>query len=170
MKQAFQPVFQPDEDTEVRDLGNFAFDHLTRLVASRDIGRPRIVAQLLQAECDSASIGVDRKNLALQLLAFFQDFVRMADLASPRHVRNVQQAIDAFFQFDERTVVGKVANLSGDLFAGWVLLFDFVPRVLLSLLHAQRHLLARFVDAKNADIDLIANVDQFAWMVNTLDP
>ena len=94
----------------------------------------------------------------------------MADLASPRHIRNVQQAVDPFFQLDESTVVGKVADLSSNLFAGWVLLFDFVPRVLLSLLHTQRHLFARLVDAQHADIDLVADVNQFARMIDSFHP
>ena len=71
VQQAFESVFETDKHTKVGDLGDFAFDHLARLVASRNIGRPWIVSQLLQAECDSAAIGIDRKNLALKFLSFF---------------------------------------------------------------------------------------------------
>ena len=45
-----------------------------------------------------------------ELLAFFDHFVRMADLASPRHIGNVQQTVDTFFEFHKRTVIGNVAN------------------------------------------------------------
>ena len=94
----------------------------------------------------------------------------MADLLRPRHVRNVQQTVDAFFEFDERTVVGQVADLSVDLFSDRVLVFDLVPRVVLSLLHTQRHLFATFVDAQNCDVDFVADADQFVGVINTLDP
>jgi hypothetical protein len=114
VQQAFQAIFQSDEDTEVGDLGDLALDHLARLVLVWNGGCPWIVVQLLETQSDTATVLVDRQDAALDFLALFQDFAWMADLASPRHVGDVQQAIDAFFQFDKRTVVGEVANLAGN--------------------------------------------------------
>ena len=57
---------------------------------------------------------VDAENVAIELLALFEHFAGMADLAGPRHIGDVQQAVDPFFEFDERTVVGEVANLAFD--------------------------------------------------------
>ena len=82
----------------------------------------------------------------------------------------MQQSVDAFFKLDERTIVGKIADFSGDLFADWILPFDFVPRIILSLLHTQRHLLASFVDPENRNRNLVTDVDQLTWVINTLDP
>jgi hypothetical protein len=102
--------------------------------------RPRILVHLLQAQRDPAPVLVDRQHAAGDLCPF-RAFVGMADLARPGHVGDVQQAVDAFFQFDEGAVVGQVADLAGD-----TRLPDtarhVVPRVLLGLLHAQRQLLA----------------------------
>ena len=170
MQQTFQAVFKTNEDTEVGDLGDLTRNFLTWSITLRDIVCPRIFCHLLQTQSDTTTISVNRQDLARKLLAFFQNFVRVADFARPRHIRHVQQSVDALFQLDERTVVGKVANLASNLFARWVLFFDFVPWVFLSLLHAQRHLLARLVDSQNRNLDLVANVDQLVRMVNTLDP
>ena len=97
VQQTFKPVLKPNKHTKVRDLGDFAGDLLARRVTLRDFGSPWIFVHLLQAQRDAASIGVDGENTAGKLLAFLQHFVWMADLASPRHIRNVQQSIDAFF-------------------------------------------------------------------------
>ncbi len=71
---------------------------------------PRIVVQLLQAQRDALAVFVDRQHLAFDFVALLEHFVGVRDLAGPRHVADVQQAVDAFFEFDERTVVGEVAD------------------------------------------------------------
>ena len=125
---------------------------------------------MLQTKCNSATIGIDGQNAALEFLALFENFVRVTDLASPRHIGDVQQTIDALFEFDKRTVVGQVADTTVDLFVDRILFLNLVPWVVLSLLHTQRHLFAVFVDAQNGNIDLVADVDQLVRVVNTLDP
>ena len=106
MQQTFEPIFETNKDAEIGDFGDLTLDQLTRLVTIRNVSRPWIVVHLLQTKCDSATIGIDGQNAALELLALFQNFVRVTDLASPRHIGDVQQTIDALFEFDERTVVG----------------------------------------------------------------
>ena len=107
-----------------------------------DVVRPRIFVQLLQAQRDAAAFLIDRQHLAANLLSLFQHFAGMADLAGPRHVADVQQAVDPLFEFDECTVVGEVANLAFDDRIDRVLLGDAGPGILLGLLHAERKLLA----------------------------
>ena len=147
VQQAFEAVFQADEDAEVGDLRDLALHELAGLVAVRDVGRPRIFVELLQAQGDAAAFLVDRQHLALDLLALLEHFARVADLAGPRHVADVQQAVDAFFDLDEGAVVGEVANLALDDAAGRVLVGDLVPRIRLGLLHAERDFLLLLVDA-----------------------
>ena len=86
----------------------------------------------------------------------------MADLAGPRHVADVQQAVDAFFDLDERAVVGEVAHRAFDHRARRVAVGDLVPRVRLRLLHAERDFLLLLVDVEDHHFDLLVDVHQLA--------
>ena len=94
----------------------------------------------------------------------------MADLAGPAHVGDVQQAVDALFDLDEGAVVGEVADGPLDHRARRVLAGDLVPGVDLGLLHAQGDFLLVLVDPQDDDLDLVADVDQLAGVVDPLGP
>ena len=82
---------------------------------------PRVALELLEAERDALALPVDVEHLDLELRADLHDLGRMRD-AAPRHVGDVQQAVDAA-EVDERTEVGDVLD-------------DALPDlVLLQLLH-----------------------------------
>ena len=74
----------------------------------------------------------------------------------------MQQAVDAFFDLDERAVVGDVADLALDHGARRVLLGHLLPGILLDLLHAEADLLLVLVDLEDLDLDLLAGCDEFA--------
>src|SRR5690606_3788814 len=71
----------------------------------------------LHAEADALGVRVDLDDLDLDGVADGQDLARMRD-ALPRHIRDVQQAVDAA-QVDEGAVVGDVLD---DAFADFTLL------------------------------------------------
>src|SRR5210317_1629843 len=114
MQKAFKTVLQPDEDTKVGDLGDGAVNDIINLVAVGNVASPRVVLHLLQAQRDSPTLLVNRQYLALNLLTLFNDLAGVCHLASPRHVRDMEQAIDAFVDLDEGTIVGEVANHAFD--------------------------------------------------------
>ena len=170
MKETFEVVLESDEDTEVGDLGDFATDELPRLVLLWDAGIPWIVVELFHPQGDTATGLVDAKDAALDLLALLEHFAGVTDLACPGHIRDVQQSIDTFFELDERTVVGQVANLASDFCVLGVALEDIVPRVGLGLLDTQRELLALGIDTEDSDVDLVADLDHFARVVDPPGP
>jgi hypothetical protein len=106
--QAFDAVFQLHECTVVGDVGDRPFRRVpTGYLASTPSHGSAF--ELLHAEADALGFRVDLDDL---------DFDRLADIdkpggrvvdALPRHVGDVQQAIDAA-QIDERTVVGDVLD------------------------------------------------------------
>src|SRR5699024_3218431 len=69
---------------------------------------PRIGLQLLHAEADTLGLLVDLDDLHLQVLADRDDFGRVID-APPRHVGDMQQAVDAA-EVHERAVIGDVLH------------------------------------------------------------
>src|SRR5690606_41707173 len=65
-----------------------------------------------------------------------------SDLAGPRHLGHVHQALDALLELDEGAVVLDADHLALDHGAGDVLLLGVDPRVGGDLLEAQAHPLA----------------------------
>ena len=94
----------------------------------------------------------------------------MADLASPGHIRDMQQAVDPFFQLDKGPVIRKVTHCSIHSRSRRVFIKDLVPGVLLCLLDPHRHLLFFRTYRQHDDIDLIANLQEFVWMVDPTGP
>ena len=76
-------------------------------IAPREIG-PGVRAELLEAERNAIALAVELEHFDFELLADADDLGRMLD-ALPRHVGDVQQAVDAA-QVDERAVVGEVLD------------------------------------------------------------
>jgi len=170
VQQAFQFFFQFDEHTKVGDFGDNTLNNRPWLIFLRNVGFPWVGSQLLQAQSNTLAFFVNRNHQALDFVAFLHDFTGVRNLTCPGHIADVQQAIDAFFQFDEGTVIGQIANSSFDLGSFRVFLGDFVPWIGLSLFHTQRDFLLVFVDTQNDNFDFVADVDQFAGMIDPLGP
>ncbi len=82
----------------------------------------------------------------------------------------MQQPVDALLQFDERTVIGQVADTALDQAAFRISFGDIFPRILLGLFHAQRDLLLFLVDSQHDDVDLVADLHQFVGMTDSFGP
>src|SRR2546429_1681569 len=105
--QALDAVLDLHERAVVGDVGDLAEHAGTRRVAARDV-LPRIRAQLLEPQAHARALAVELQNAHLDLVAHLDDLGRMLD-ALPRHVGDVQQAVDPA-QIDERAVVGEVLD------------------------------------------------------------
>ena len=98
---------QLDEGAVVGDVRDGALEARADRILGLDAG-PRIGLQLLHAEADALRLRVDAHDLHLDRVADVDDLARMID-APPRHVGDVQQAVDAA-QIDEGAVVGDVLD------------------------------------------------------------
>ena len=105
--QALDARLQLHERAVVGDVGHAALELGVDRVAGGD-ALPRIGQQLLDAERDAVRLVVDLDDLDLDRLADGHDLGRMVH-AAPRHVGDVQQAVDAA-EIDERTVLGDVLD------------------------------------------------------------
>ena len=90
MKKAFQVFLETHKNTEIRDFSDGPLDNLTRLIATRDIMRPGVIAQLLEAESDSPTFLVHRDDFTGDLLSFFDHLAWVANLPCPRHIGDMQ--------------------------------------------------------------------------------
>ncbi len=100
---------------------------------------------------------VDLEHDRLEVVADVDDLGRVAHVARPRHLGDVDEALDALLELDEGAVVGDRDHLAVDPRADRVLLLDVLPRVRLELLQAERDALALAVEVQDLDLDLLAD-------------
>ena len=170
VQQTLEVLLELHEDTEVGDLRHVAREQVPDVVVVRDHVQPRVGRELLEAERDALLLRVDREDDALHPIALANDLGRVADLLGPAHVGDVQQAVDALFDLDERAVGGQVADRTLDDGSRGVLLLGEIPGVRLGLLHAERDLLLLLVDLEHDDLDLVARLDELGGVVHPAGP
>ena len=107
MDQALDAGLELHERAVVGERHDLAADAQADRVAVADRD-PRVGLGLLQAERDALGLGVELQHAHAHLVADLEHLARMRD-AAPRHVRDVEQAVDAA-EIDERTVVGDVLD------------------------------------------------------------
>ena len=105
--QALDAVFDFDEGAIIGDVGDLAEHMRVGRITAGDV-LPRIGAQLLEAQRYARTLAIELQDAHIDFGADLHDFRRMLD-ALPRHVGDVQQAIDAA-EVDERTVIGEVLD------------------------------------------------------------
>src|SRR5687768_16155353 len=105
--EAFDPRLELDERAVVRDRHDLALHARADRILRGDV-LPRIRLQLLQAERDALALPVDVEDLHVELRPDMHELRGMRD-AAPRHVGDVEQAVDAA-EIDERAEVGDVLD------------------------------------------------------------
>src|SRR6185503_10618503 len=118
--QAFDARLELDKGAVVRDRHHLARDARADRILVGDV-LPRVALELLETERDALARPIDVEHLDLELRADRHELRRVRD-AAPRHVGDVEQAVDAA-EIDEGTEVGDVLD-------------DALPHlILLELLH-----------------------------------
>ena len=128
--------------------------------------RPRVRLDLLHAERDLAVALVDVEHHGLDHVAHVDQLRRVLDALGPRHLGDVDQALDAGLELDERAVVGERDHLAADALADRVAHRRVAPRIGLDLLQAQRDALGLRVEAQHLHLDLVADLEQLARVVD----
>ena len=130
-----------------------------------DVGR-----ELLQAERQPLVLGVDVEHHRIDHVALLEHFRRMLDPLAPRHVGDVDEAVDLLFDLDERAELGEVANLALNLRADRILLGQLVPGVVLDLLQAERNAARCRIHAEHHRVDGVADVEDLRRVLDALAP
>src|SRR6267378_2241077 len=118
---------------------------------------PRILGRLLEAERDALVLGVDVQDHDIHRVTLLHDFRRMLNPLGPRHVRDVNQSVDAGLDLDERAKAREVANLAVETRPDRILLRQHHPRILLRLLHAEGDLLLVRIDLEHDRLDCLTD-------------
>src|SRR5688572_27459017 len=94
----------------------------------------------------------------------------MLDALAPRHLGNVDQAVDVVLDLDEHAKLGHVPDLALDARADWVLLSQLVPGVALDLLESERKPPRRRIDTGHLRFDGVANLEDLRRVFDALAP
>src|ERR1051325_7385680 len=94
----------------------------------------------------------------------------MLDALRPRHVGDVNQAVYARLDLDERAERREVAHLSLEARADGVLLRQRHPGILLGLLHAEGDLLLRLVHLEHHGFDRLPDGNDLRRMPDIAGP
>src|SRR5262245_60321677 len=167
--QPFDPLRELHERAEVRHPDDLPFDGVADVVLLEELV-PDVGLELLEAQREALVLRVDVEHHRLDGVALLQGLRRVLQALAPRHVRDVDQAVDAVLDLDERAELGQVADLAGDRRADRVLLGQLVPRVALDLLEAERDPPRAGIDAEHHGLDAVADVEDLRRMLDALAP
>ena len=129
-------------------------------------GIPWIGIKLPDAERNLLLVAVDAEDDGFNLRALLQHIGRLGDALGPGEFADVDEALDAGFQFDEGAVGHEVDNLAFDAGVDRILGFDLIPRVGHLLLETEADALFFLVDVEHDDVQVLADLEQFGWMAN----
>src|SRR5580692_9454361 len=98
-----------NKGAEVHDLGDGAFDLRAGRKSALNF-KPGVGECLLEAERDAALLRArgrfDRENDSINALALAEQVRGMTNFLRPRHLRNVNEALEAGLELDECAEVG----------------------------------------------------------------
>ena len=167
MNQTVDTTWQTDEDTEVSDGLDGTLNNIALVAASCEFF-PWVLLALLNAQGDTTTLFVDVQNHNFNFVTLSNNFAWVDVLVGPVHFGNVYQTFNTLFQLNKAAVVGQVGNVARNLGAFGEALLDVDPWIFTQLLQAQRNAVALTVELQNLNKDLVANIDDFTWMLDTL--
>ena len=133
MDESVHSVLDLDERAEVRQVSDAPVHAVADLEALRQ-RLPGVRLRLLHAEADAAVLRVNAEHFDLYGLAGLDELAGVLHALRPCHLRDVNQAFDAGFEFDERAVVCDGSDLALHALARREALGDRLPRVWKELL------------------------------------
>src|SRR5581483_2622624 len=137
------------------------------LLLDLDGRRRRRGTHLAHRQGDPAPGDVHLDDLHPDLVAHRQDGLRGIDVLV-RELADVHQPLDPRRHAHERAEGHELGDLALDDLAGLVLALELLPGVLLSGLQRERDPLALEVDVEDLHLDLLADLDDLARMVDVL--
>src|SRR5439155_1751885 len=156
MHHAVHVAVEAEEQAELGLVLDLAFDLRARRIFL-DEQLPGIAHGLLEAERDAPLHRIDFEHLHFDFLRGGNDLARMNVLLGPRHFGDVDQALDARLQLNERAVVGDVGDTALELGIQREVVLDALPRIVQQLLHAERDAVGLVVDLDDLDLHRLAD-------------
>ena len=161
MHQAVDAGSQTHKDAEVGDRLDRALDAVAALGV---LGKflPRVGLALLHAQRNAALVFVDFQNHDFDFVTQGDEFVRCHVLVGPVHLGHVDQAFNAWLEFDKCAVVGDVGDLAEQAGSLRVAACHAHPRVVAHLFETQRDTVFLGVELQDLGHDFLTGCHHFA--------
>src|SRR2546423_2586451 len=156
---------EPEEQAEFGLVLDLALDSGTDRVLL-DESLPRIAHRLLQAERDAALDRIDLEDLDFDLLRGRYDLAGVHVLLGPRHLGDVDEALDAGLELDEGAVIGDVGDPALVARAHREFRLDALPGIVEQLLHAERDAVGLVIDLDDLHLDLLPDVEHLGRVID----
>ena len=124
------------------------------------INVPRILFQLLVTQAQATILGVHFKNNHFDGFTHFGELGGMFDFLVPGEVGDVNQAVNALFQFHENTEGREVTDRSGVAGTDRIFLQNVSPRIGDELLDTQGHLLSFAVKGEHHSFHFVTDFEE----------
>ena len=121
---------------------------------------PGILLGLLVTKAEAAALLVNLQHYYLDVSTDLGNLGRMLNLLGPGEVRDVDEAVNTLLQLYKHAEVGKVANPCSMLAAHGIALLDILPRIVLKLLDAKRHLALCAIEVEHYSLHLVTYLEE----------
>ena len=169
MDQPVNAILQLDKRAKRREFRDTSRNQFANGVFGFDAG-PGIVRKLSHAQGDALLGGVDIQDDCLDFLPLLQHLAGVVDLTRPRHVRDMDHAVDVVLNLHEGPVRSHVPDLALDLRPLGERLGNHLPRVHHGLAQSERNLAGILLDVEHDPLNLVANLQNIAGTVDLLGP
>jgi hypothetical protein len=163
--ESVDPVLHSQKNAEVGDVADIAPNHGADGVTALQ-HFPGVGLTLFDSEGDPLPVGVEIQHHDLDLVCRRDLLTRVVHPLGPAHLRDVNEALDTRFEFDECPVVGDGDDLAVDARADRVLIFSRGPRVRLKLFETQTYALALAVEGEHLYRQFVGDVEHVRRVVD----
>ena len=165
MDETIDAIFDTNEETEIRDVADFALDdRADGVFLFEDF--PGIRLGLFHAEADLLVLGVEAQDDDIDHIADVHDAAGVFHATGPAHLADVNQAFDAFFELNKCAVINQADNAAEGADAGRITLCSMFPGIRCELFVTEGNALVLRRELEDLDLDLVADLDDFVRMID----
>ena len=166
MDETVDAVFDADEETEIGNVADFALDDgADGIFLFEDF--PGIGFGLFHAEANFLGIGIEGEDDDINDITDVDNAAGMFDTACPGHFGDVDEAFDAFFEFNERTVIDEGDDAAEGADAGGISFCGMFPGIRGELFVAEGNAFVVRRELEDFDLDFVADLNDFVRMIDT---
>ena len=165
MDETIDAIFDADEETEIGDIADFALDDgANGIFFFEDF--PGIRLGLFHAEADLLGFGVEAEDDDVDDITDIDDTAGVFDAACPAHFADVDEAFDAFFEFNKCTVVDEADDAAEGADAGGITFCGVCPGIRSELFVTEGNAFVFGCELEDFDFDFVADLNDFVRMID----